>query len=173
MNETLRTNGPGRMADPRGLADFEPQYYPRVNGEQPPDPNASEQNDRIKVEFAAAYYGLNCEHARLTALRCRPDSSERTTEEKKLLQKIERLLIARDELEDFYAPFGVIAEPVVREGFTVDLSVSFGNVDAYGRLRSDCYTITACVPVPLPQGTIFDQLPLTIEGPGIRPPLNQ
>ena len=158
------------MTDPRGLQDFAPQHYPRVNGGEPPSPGAAEQNDRIKVEFAAAYYALNCEHARLVALRTQPDSAERRTDEKKLLQKIERLLITRDALEDFYAPFGVIAEPIVNGGFTVDLNISFGNVDAFGRLRSDCYTITACVPIPMPEGINFDELPVTIEGPGIPPP---
>ena len=170
MNETPETHEPDAMKDPRSLPDFEPQYYPRANGEQRPAPDAVEQNDRIKVEFAAAYYALNCEHARLVAVRSRPDSVERRQEEKELLEKIERLLIARDALEDFYAPFGVIAEPVVKEGFTVDLNISFGNVDAFGRLRTDCYTITACVPIPVPEGINFDELPITIEGPGIPPP---
>ena len=173
MNKSALTDDPRPTADPRSLPDFELRHYPRVNGEESPAPDAAERNDRIKLEFAATYYALNCEHARLVALRCQPDSIGRRTEEKTLLQKIERLLIARDKLEDFYAPFGVIAEPVIKEGFTVDLNISFGNVDAFGRLRSDCYTITACVPVPLPQGINFDELPITIEGPGIRPPMNQ
>jgi hypothetical protein len=173
MNEPALTDDPRPKADPRSLPDFELRHYPRVNGVDPPAPDAAERNDRIKREFAAAYYALNCEHARMIALRSRPDSIGRGTEEKTLLQKIERLLIARDELEDFYAPFGVIAEPVVKEGFAVDLNISFGNVDAFGRLRSDYYTITACVPIPLPEGIKFDQLLITIEGPGIRPPTDQ
>jgi hypothetical protein len=123
----------------------------------------------MKLEFVAAYYALNCEHARLVALRSQPDSIARRIDEKKLLQEIERLLIARDQLEDFYAPFGVIAEPVAKDGFTVNLKISFGNVDAFGKLRSDCYTITACVPIPMPEGINFDEL-LIIEGPGICPP---
>ena len=172
MNETPETPGPGATKDPRSLPDFEPRHYPQVNGEVPPVPDTTERNDWIKVEFAAAYYALNCAHARIVALRQEPDSAARRTEEKKLLQEIERLLIARDDLEDFYAPFGVIAEPTVKEGFTVDLNLSFGNVDAFGRLRSDAYTITACVPVPLPQEIRFDDLTITIEGPGIRPPTN-
>jgi hypothetical protein len=143
-----------------------------VNNEEPPAPDAAERNDRIKLEFAAVYYALNSEHARLAALRRRADSLERRANEKELLLKIERLLVARDELEDFYAPFGVIAEPFAKDGFTVNLNVSFGNVDAFGRFRSDCYTIAACVPVPLPAGVNFDELPIIVEGPGVRPPTN-
>ncbi len=172
MNETLLADGSGPVTDPRSQRDFEPRHYPLVNGDNPPAPDAIERNERIKVEFAAAYYALNCVHARLVAVRSQPDSIERRTEEKNLLRETERRLIARDDLEDFYAPFGVIGEPVVEEGFTVDLIISFGNVDAFGRLRSDCYTITACVPIPLPEGINFDELPITVEGPGIHPPMN-
>lgn len=171
VNEIQPEHGMVPMKDPRNLPDYESRFYPRVNGGEAPAPDAGEQNERIKVQFAAAYYALNREHARLVALRTQTDSVSRKREEKVLLQKIEALLIARDELEDFYAPFGVIAEPVVEQGFTVDLKLSFGNVDAFGRLRSDCYTITACVPIPLQGEQInFDELPITIEGPGIRPP---
>jgi hypothetical protein len=85
------------------------------------------------------------------------------------LQEIEKVLIVIDGLEDCYAPFGVIAEPVVKRGFIVDLKVSFGNVDAAGRRRSDLYTITARVPIPLPEGIKLKDLPIKIEGPGIDP----
>ena len=170
MIETPPNKGLAQVEDPRMAPDFKPGFYPRVNGSTSPAPDAAAQNDRIKREFAAAYYALNCEHALLTKLRSCSDSAERGEEEKKILQKIERLLIARDELEDEYAPFGVIAEPIVQEGFTVNLNVSFGNVDAFGRLRSDYYTLTACFPVPWPEGINFDDLPILIEGPGIHPP---
>ena len=157
------------VPDPRAAADFEPRHYPLINGEHPP-PRSRDRNGRIKIEFAAAYYALNSWHARLANLRTRPDSLERRQEEVRLLQEIERLLIARDQLEDFYAPLGVIAHPVTREGYTVNLNISFGNADALGRLRSDYFTITACVPVPLPEGINFDDLPVAVEGPGIFPP---
>jgi len=38
-----------------------------------------------------------------------------------------------------------------------------------GRCRSEGYTVTAHVPVPLPPGTKFEDLPIEIEGPGINP----
>ena len=170
MNETPRKNGLIQLEDPRTAANFNPEFYPRVNGTTSPAPDATGRNDRIKLEFASAYYALNCEHARLVTLRHQPLSAERGKNEKKILQEIERLLIARDELEDEYAPFGVIAEPVVKDGFTVNLNISFGNVDAFGRLRTDCYTLTTSFPVPLPEGINFDDLPIFIEGPGMYPP---
>jgi hypothetical protein len=72
-------------------------------------------------------------------------------------------------LEDRYAPLGVIVEPVVEGGFTVNLIISFGNVDAAGRRRSEAYTITARVPIPLPEGIRLEDLRVKIEGPGINP----
>lgn len=158
-----------KVEDPRGRADFQPRHYPRVNGGEPPSPVATEQNDRIKLEFLAVYYGLNCEHARLTEVRRQPDSELRRNDETKILQEVEKLLILRDKLEDQYAPFGVIAEPVVNDGFTVNVKISFGNVDATGRLRSDFYTISTCVPIPLPKEIRFEDLTIKIEGPGINP----
>jgi len=39
-------------------------------------------------------------------------------------------------------------------------------LDATGRRRSELYTLTAYVPIPLPTGTKLEDLPLKIEGPG-------
>jgi hypothetical protein len=86
-----------------------------------------------------------------------------------VLRAIEQLLVVRDQLEDQYAPLGVVAEPVVNDGFTVTLRISFGNVDAAGRRRSEMFTISTCVPVPLPESLQFEDLPITIQGPGIHP----
>ena len=119
------------------------------------------------LEFLAVYYELNSESSRLLEVRKRPDSQQRSEAERERLQAIEKVLVLRDGLEDRYAPFGVIAEPVVQEGFTVELKVSFGNADAAGRRRSDLYTITAFLPIPLPKGVKIEDLPIQIEGPGI------
>jgi len=236
MNTDTQSQNPDGFTDPRSRAEFQPQHYPRVNGQEAPPPSATERNDRIKLEFLAAYYELNCACARLLAVRQEADSparpgpvtqsldpvaqasapaSSRTVPvresesrdsrpeesgsgtlpelaagtaalprpatlslapparreaEKKSLQNVERLLIVRDGLEDQYAPLGVIAEPVVKDGYTVNVILSFGNVDAAGRLRSELYTLTACVPVPLPEGFKFEDLDLKIEGPGVYPP---
>jgi hypothetical protein len=170
MNSQSQTRNPDGFTDPRSRAGFQPPHYPRVNGQEAPPPTATGRNDRIKLEFLAAYYDLNCAYARLLAVRQEADSPARREAEKKSLQNVERLLIVRDGLEDQYAPLGVIAEPVVKDGFTVNVILSFGNVDAAGRLRSEMYTLTACVPVPLPEGFKFEDLDVKIEGPGVNPP---
>jgi hypothetical protein len=168
MSPTPHSNLRDSFEDPRRSHDFLPQYYPKANGKDAPI-DAVERNDRLVLEFLAAYYDLNCEYARLLHVRAEPASIKRQEAERKSLQAVERLLIVRDRLEDKYAPFGVIADPFVEDGFTVNLIFSFGNVDAAGRRRSEEYTITARVPIPLPEGIKFEDLPIKIEGPGINP----
>jgi len=153
--------------DPRSGSGFLPQYYPAANGKDAPPADATERNDQIMLEFLGAYYEINWQYSRLLEVRKRPDAPERIEAERERLQAIENALIHRDSLEDRYAPFGVIAEPVVKDGFTVDLKVSFGNVDAAGKLRSELYTITAYVPIPWPKGVKIEDLPIQVEGPGI------
>jgi len=154
------------FADPRGRNDFLSQHYPTANGKEAPPVDAAERNDRVILELLAAYYHVNCEYSRLLEVRKSANSPERSDAERKCLQAIEKVLVVRDALEDRYAPFGVIAEPVVKEGFTTNLKVRFGNVDASGRRRSDLYTLTAYLPIPLPKGTNFESLPIKIDGPG-------
>jgi hypothetical protein len=167
MKAKTETNAQVAFEDPRRRSDFQPQYYPRANGKDAPPVDVVERNDHILLEFVAAYYDLNCRHSRLLEARAKGSSAARTQAEIECLQEIEKALIVIDGLEDCYAPYGVIAEPVVKRGFTVDMKVSFGNVDAAGRRRSDLYTITACVPIPLPTGINLKDLPIKIEGPGI------
>jgi len=154
------------FGDPRHGEGFRPEFYPTANGKPAPALDAVRQNERIVLELLAAYYHLNCEYSRLLDVRKRVASSDRVEAERKCLQELEKVLIVRDGLEDRYAPFGVIAEPKVRGGFTADLKISFGNLDAAGRRRSDLYTLTAYLPIPLPAGTKLKDLPLKIEGPG-------
>jgi hypothetical protein len=153
--------------DPRSRSGFLSHYYPSANGKPAPPADSTERNDLIMLEFLAAYYEINREYARLLEVRKEPESPERSAAERERLQAIESVLILRDGLEDRYAPFGVIAEPVVKDGFTVDLKVSFGNVNAAGKLRSELYTITAYVPIPWPKGVKIEDLPIQVEGPGI------
>jgi hypothetical protein len=169
MNPTPSSNPPGWFSDPRHRSEFRQEFHPRVNGRETSALNASDRNDRVSLEFAAAYYDLNAGYARLLETRKSLETPEHRENEKKCLQSIEAALIVRDRLEDHYAPFGVIAEPVVKDGFTVNVKISFGNVDAAGRRRSEEYTITARVPIPLPGGINFEDLPIKIEGPGINP----
>jgi hypothetical protein len=168
MNQSSTQQGP-RLQDPRTRRDFNPLHYPRVSGQDAPPLQATERNDHIKLAFLAVYYGLNCEYARLLECRARRASDQPASDEQEVLRAIEQLLVVRDQLEDQYAPLGVVAEPVVNDGFTVTLRISFGNVDAAGRRRSEMFTISTCVPVPLPESLQFEDLPITIQGPGIHP----
>jgi hypothetical protein len=161
--QTMITN----FEDPRSCAGFLPQFYPTANRKAAPPVDSTDRNDRIALEFLATYYHLNCQYSRLVQIRKEPNSSQRNEAERKCLQDIEKILIVRDALEDHYAPFGVIADPTIRDGFTVNLKISFGNADAAGRERSELYTLTAFVPIPLPRGAKLGQLPFKIEGPGI------
>ena len=158
----MKTN----FEDPRSRKGFRSQFYPTLNGKEAPPLDSPGQNDRIALEFLAAYYSLNCDYSRLLEVRQRPPSPQRDEAERNCLQDLEKVLIFRDGLEDRYAPFGVIARPTVGEGFTFNVRVSFGNVNAHGRIRSEIYTLTAVVPVPMPQGAKLENLPLKIEGPG-------
>jgi len=118
----------------------------------PPARNSSDWNDRIKLQFVAAYYRLNSCHARLVEIRNSKagDSTRRQVNERTTLQKIEKALRRRDELEDQYAPYGVIAEPVMKDGLAVDVRFTFGNVNAAGRLRSQPVVSSAFISIPLP-----------------------
>jgi hypothetical protein len=169
MNSESDPNFSNAIEEPRRRRDFQPQFYPNANGKEAPAVDAPGRNDRLVLEFLAVYYELNLAYHRLVETRQAPASPERKQAEKKCLQSVERLLILRDSLEDQFAPLGVIAEPVVQSGVTVNVKFSFGTVDAGGRRRSDWFTITTCVPVPLPPGVTFEELPIQIEGPGINP----
>lgn len=166
MNPIPPDNASNSFEDPRCQRDFQAQYYPTANGHDAPPVAAAIGNDRITIEFVAAYYRLNREYSRLLEVRKSPDSPGRREAERECLQAVEKVLIVRDGLEDRYAPFGVITDPVVKDGFTVDLRIKFGNVDAAGRRRTDLYTLTAYVPVPMPEGAKLEDVLMEIEGPG-------
>src|SRR5688572_9309256 len=100
--------------DPRLRGDFVPEHYPRANGKDAPPLGAVEQNEVIILAFLAAYYELNRAYAHLLEARGRAPSPERSQAEREALEAIERTLILRDELEDHYAPRGVIVEPIAR-----------------------------------------------------------
>jgi hypothetical protein len=138
--------------DPRGRSDFQSSHYPKANGKEAPPLDAQDRNDRIVLEFLSVYYALNCEHAKLRQVR------NNTAQERERLQAIEKVLIQRDGLEDKYAPFGVIAEPVVENGFTVDIKFTFGSVNAAGRLRGAPMISSSTIPIRLPPGVKLEDL---------------
>jgi hypothetical protein len=147
--------------DPRTRADFHPQFYPTANGQTAPPAEATGRNERITLEFLSVYYDLNCRYAALLEARETPE--RRAREEGEHLQAIEQVLIRRDALEDTYAPLGVIADPVIKDGFARDLTISFGNADTKGEPRRGLFTITAHVRLPLAPGSRFEDWNVKIE----------
>ena len=137
-------------ADPRSDSGFIPRHFPLANGQSAPPSDAADRSDRIRVEFLAAYYHINCAYARL--IEFRQSGGQRGEPERKLLQDIEVALRARDALEDKYAPEGVIAEPVTQQGYTVNLLFSFGVVQSRLKQTEDGLFSSTVILIPLPAG---------------------
>ncbi len=98
------------FADPRLLADFQPEQWPLCNGAPAPAPDAPDLHDRRCLEFLAAFYRLNILNSRLLAERTRRGSAASV---QSLLLEIETATSALEELEDRYAPIGFFGEPVM------------------------------------------------------------
>ena len=122
--------------------------FPTANGAASPPATADPGNDRIVAEFREAYFIINQCWAHLRQVRARPQEPAFARSERAALQAIENALRHRDELEDRYAPRGVIAEPIARDGFTVDLQFAFGSTDASGRYRSEPIISSAELALP-------------------------
>jgi hypothetical protein len=164
MNAAPFSTAPLMMEDPRSRPDFMARYYPLANGKKAPALCCEEQNDRIMLEFLAAYYFLNCAHAKLVEIRAAASSTP-SDAERAYLPEVDKLLIFRDELEDRYAPRGVLAQPVIKDGFTLDVRFSFGNADSRGRPRTDLFRLTAHIPIPLPPGAKLRDYIVDFKGP--------
>jgi hypothetical protein len=123
------------ILDPRGLPDFVPSLFPLANGIAPAA-SADPRNDQVVLAFLAAYYELNVRWIELRELRSRPHQPGFAEAERTALQTIEAALRQRDELEDRFAPYGIIAEPVLRDGIALDIQFTFGSVNAMGRFRA-------------------------------------
>src|SRR5881394_2781795 len=101
--------------DPRRLPGFVASLFPLANG-APPLASADPRNDEVVMTFLAAYYEINVRWTALCAVRGRAAEHSFLQEERAALQAIEAALRERDELEDRYAPFGIIAEPIMEDG---------------------------------------------------------
>jgi hypothetical protein len=86
------------------------------------------------------------------------ESPDRAKMESECLHALEKILILRDGLEDHYAAFGVISEPVVTNGYAMDLKFTFGDVTATGRLRSVPLESSGAVAIRLPPGIDLQKL---------------
>ena len=136
------------LIDPRLERDFDPKLYPKANGALPPAPEAEDRDDRIKIEFCAAYYQLNRLQTGLTEMRRGASYSAGDGRERELMQEIEKHLRIRDELEDRYTPYGVIAETILKDGLTVDIKFTFGDRTMFRQQRTQLISSTAVLFFP-------------------------
>jgi hypothetical protein len=165
MNVSPSSNNSIIELDPRSISDFMERFLPLCNGKPAPPIGASGRNERIMIEFLVVYYHLNCFHLKLCDLRARAEAPDRPQSESDCLRELEKVLVVRDALEDRYAPCGILADPVVEDGFTVNIRFSFGNADSRGRPRGDLYRLTAEIPIPLPRGAKLTDYIVDFEGP--------
>jgi len=140
------------LPDPRESADFRSAYFPTANGHPAPPADVAEFNPRMTLEFLAAYYEINCLADRLMQVRAEPPSEARQQRERATLQAIDTALRRRDALEDRFAPHGIIAEPVMQNGYAVDIRFTFGNVTGTGQTRNTPRFSSAFITIPLPPG---------------------
>src|SRR6185503_8293313 len=136
--------------DPRRLPDFVASLFPLANG-APPSASADPRNDEVVMAFLAAYYEINVRWTALCAARGRAGERNILHEERAALQGIEAALRQRDELEDHYAPFGIIAEPIMKDGLTRDIQFTFGSVNASGRFRAEPVVSSATLSFRVPE----------------------
>ncbi|MCI0539602.1 MAG: hypothetical protein L0Z50_30700 [Verrucomicrobiales bacterium] len=155
MNSFNSNDMPGRAGhsagtcsgfiDPRWEKDFSPSLYPKADGALAPSPESGDRDDRIKVEFCAVYYRLNLLHAQLTEMRKNAGDSDGDRRACDLMGEIEKHLRLRDELEDRYAPYGVIAEAIAKDGFTVEIKFTFGDRTVLREQRTRLISSTALI----------------------------
>jgi hypothetical protein len=154
MNQTTEHHHEAaEWLDPRKAPGFNPDWYPKADGREAPASDSTDACDRIRLQFLAAYYELNCAYTCLQAFRSANPKKPGAAQAGELtaLKQIEELLRRRDALEDQFAPLGVIAEPVMQQGFTVDVTFSFGAERRATDLQGGVYS-SAYISIPLPPG---------------------
>lgn len=104
---------PDDWADPRLSHGFQPEHFPRCDGGEPPPVAAADLKERRKLEFLAAYYAINGAYMRL---RAAADADRHAA-----MLNLNAAQLARDHLEDRYAPIGFYGEPRFDGDRTVDL----------------------------------------------------
>lgn len=136
--------------DPRKLPGYVASLFPLANG-APPSASVDPRNDEVVMAFLAAYYEINFRWMELRALRNGAPSPQFPRREREALQAIEAALRQRDELEDRWAPHGIIAEPIMEDGLTRDIIFTFGSVNAAGRFRAQPFVSAANLSFQVPK----------------------
>lgn len=138
------------LVDPRLQSDFDPKLFPKAKGTAVLTPEIKDPDERITLEFCTVYYELNRLYASSKRAREQEQSPERSVQERALMQEIEKHLRIRDELEDRYAPYGVIAEAITQDGFTTDIIFTFGNRSAASQRQKPFVSSSALLIFPKP-----------------------
>ena len=154
MSRPISSKRTDDLSEQRRGCGIQRSGYPTADGKSAPPRNSKDRNDRIKTEFLTAYYRLNRCYSRLLEIRGKQisDPARRQRNERTALQKIELALRLRDELEDQYAPYGIIAEPLMRNGFAIDVKFSFGSFRSRAQRNAQVLSSSAYIPIPLPTG---------------------
>jgi hypothetical protein len=101
--------------------EFNPRLFPSCDSRPLAVAPKTERWLAVKREFLDAYYRVNVAYAKLLARRKdrRGDGNER--EERPILRAIEQAILAKEAVEDRFASRGIIATPIYRNGFAVDV----------------------------------------------------
>ena len=99
------------IGDPRESGGFEPKLFPLCNGSPFADGVLDTPLKRNHMRFLSIYYRLNKAYARLDGL-----AADESVSRSETLQHIRKLTLARDRLEDVFAPYGFIGEPELQNG---------------------------------------------------------
>lgn len=145
------------LVDPRLQTDFDPKLFPKAKGNAVLIPEIKDPNERITLEFCTVYYELNRLYASSKRAREQEQSPERSVQERALMQEIEKYLRIRDELEDRYAPYGVIAEAITQDGFTRDIIFTFGNRAVASRRQTRFVSSSALLIFPKPPRSVSNR----------------
>jgi len=148
------------VLDPRQFPGFVASLFPLANG-APPSPSADPRNDEVVMAFLAAYYEINVRWTELRTVRGREGEPGSLQKERAALRAIEAALRQRDELEDRYAPYGIVAEPIMEDGLARDIQFTFCSVNKAGRFRAEPVVSSA---------TLSFQIPEKNRRAGVKPP---
>ncbi len=113
------------MKDIRKEPDFTPALFPMCDGKPFAIADTRRRLGQIRLSFLSAFYRTNLEYAKLVAHRKRKRVATWHTGERAILQAIEKAIRVREALDDRHAPRGIIAAPVYRNGFVVDVRFQY------------------------------------------------
>jgi|SoiMethySBSTD1v2_1073268.scaffolds.fasta_scaffold465429_2 hypothetical protein len=113
-----------KRASPARNTDPQHPLYPQCDGKPWESNGSTDRSAAVRRQFLDAYFRINVAYAKLVALRSKWPSHPPKAKERSALQGIEMALLARAALDDCHASRGLVATPVYRDGFTVNVLFS-------------------------------------------------